>query len=140
MRRADTRRTGPKLAAGRERAAHLRFVESLERINTAIRDTQDLEEMMSNVLNTTLAVLDCDRAWLVFPCDPEAATWRAMMERTRPEYPGVLSVNLEVPVYREGAKDWRILRSTDGPASFGPGCDYPLNPWRAGGRRCPARA
>jgi diguanylate cyclase (GGDEF)-like protein/PAS domain S-box-containing protein len=129
MGRGDSSGTGAKLAATRERAAHLRFIENLERVNAAIRGTQDLEQMMSEVLDTTLAIFDCDRAWLVFPCDPEAVMWRAMMERTRPEYPGALALNREMPVSPEGAKDWRILRAADGAVSFGPGCDYPLTPW-----------
>lgn len=127
MRTRDTVQIS-ELHANRERAAHLRFVEGLERINTAIRGTQDLEDMMSAVLEALLEVFDCDRAWLIFPCDPEAATWRAMMERTRPQYPGALAAKLEVPVTPEGANDWRILRSTAEPVSFGPGCDYPLTP------------
>jgi len=49
--------------------------QSLERVNSAIRGTQDLEQMMSKVLETTLAILNCDRACLV---SPATTTWRAL--------------------------------------------------------------
>ena len=46
--------------------------------------------MTSQVLDATLSIFGCDRAWVIDPCDPEAATWRSLMERARPEYPGAL--------------------------------------------------
>ena len=39
--------------------------------------------MMGRVLELTLALLDCDRAWLLYPCDPEAPSWRVRTERVR---------------------------------------------------------
>jgi len=38
---------------------------------------------MSDVLDAALAIFDCDRAWLVYPCDPEALSHSAKMQRTR---------------------------------------------------------
>ena len=74
--------------AEEERGAHLWFLESMDRINRALQGTNDLERMMSDVLEAVLEVFACDRAWLVYPCDPQAASWRVVMERTRPEFPG----------------------------------------------------
>ena len=55
-----------------ERRAHVWFLESMDRINRAIQGTNDLERMMSEVLNAVLEVFACDRAWLIYPCDPHA--------------------------------------------------------------------
>src|SRR5262245_35291114 len=71
--------------AEEERQAHLWFLERMDQVNRAIQGTNDLEQMMSDVLDAVLAVFNCDRAWLVYPCDPEAASWRVPMEHTRPE-------------------------------------------------------
>ena len=109
-----------------ERLAHLRFVENLDRVNSAIRGTNDLEQMMTDVLDTVLSIFECDRAWLVFPCDPQAPTWRCPMERTRPEYPGAFALGLELPVDAHVAESWRTLRAANGPVTFGPGGDCPL--------------
>src|SRR5439155_20205697 len=55
-----------------ERQGRRWVLEGLERVNLAIQGTNDLEQMMSDVLDATLSIFDCDRAWLMHPCDPEA--------------------------------------------------------------------
>ena len=54
------------------REAHLSFLESMDQISRAIQKTNDLEQMMSDVLDAVISIFNCDRAWLVYPCDPEA--------------------------------------------------------------------
>ncbi len=112
--------------AEEDRLAHLRFFESLDQVNRALQGTNDLEQMMSDVLDAVLAIFGCDRAWLVFPCDPESATYRVPMERTRPEYPGALARELEVPVDPETAAVLRALGGSSEPVTFGPGLAEPL--------------
>ena len=43
------------------------------------------------------------------------------MERTKPEWPGALTLGLEVPMDPEVARIFRASRAADGPAEFGPG-------------------
>ncbi|MFZ5908916.1 MAG: PAS domain S-box protein [Chloroflexota bacterium] len=105
-----------------ERQAHLQFLESMDRVNRAIQGTNDLEQMMSGVLDIVLSIFDCDRAFLMYPLDPDASSWYSPMERTRPEYPGILALGMdEVPVDTEVARTFRIMLETDGPVKFGPG-------------------
>jgi PAS domain S-box-containing protein len=117
--------TEPKKAE-QERRANLQFFESMDRVNRAIQGTNDLEQMMSDVLDIVLSVFDCDRAFLLFPCDPEAATWTSPMERTKPEYPGVLASGLEMPMDPEVSQKLRVLLESDGAVKFGPHSDQPL--------------
>jgi PAS domain S-box-containing protein/putative nucleotidyltransferase with HDIG domain len=113
--------------AEQEHLAHMRFLESMDQVNRAIQGTNDLEQMMSDVIDVVLSIFNCDRAFLLYPCDPEAASWFSPMERTRPEYPGVLELGMnEVPVNAEVAETFRILLGADGPVRFGPGNPYPL--------------
>jgi PAS domain S-box-containing protein len=107
--------------AEEERAAHLWFLESMDRINRAMQGTNDLERMMSDVLDAALEVFDCDRAWLLYPCDPEAPSWRAVMEHTRPQFPGAFALGTDVPVTPDIADVLRALRAADGALLFGPG-------------------
>ncbi|MBI5929619.1 MAG: PAS domain S-box protein [Chloroflexi bacterium] len=104
--------------ADEERAAHLRFFEGLDRVNRTMQAITDLDQMMRDILDVLLSVFDCDRAWLVYPCDPAAATWQVPMERTRPEYPGVIPVGVELPLDQVGASVYRILRDASGPVQF----------------------
>lgn len=112
--------------AEQARLAHLRFFECMDQINRAIQGTTDLEQMMSDVLDVVLTIFDCDRAGLVYPCDPEAATWHVPMERTRPEYPGAHLLAGEIPMDADVARKQRTMLATDGPVTFGPGSAYPL--------------
>src|SRR5262249_57472815 len=97
--------------AEEERQAHLWFLESMDQVNRAIQGTNDLEQMMSDVLDAALSIFDCDRAWLVYPCDPEALLHGVKMQRTRPEFPGLFSVDLDLPVDPETADVLRTLRA-----------------------------
>lgn len=112
--------------AEKERLAHLHFLECMDRINQAIQGTNDLERMMSNVLEIMLSIFDCDRAWLVYPCDPEATSWKVPMERTRPGYPGALEMGLDVPIDPDVVKVFQTMRASSGPVTFGPESDQPL--------------
>src|SRR5207245_114683 len=78
--------------AEQERQARRWFIESMDRVNLAIQGTSDLEQMMSDVLDAALSIFDCDRAWLVCPCDQEAPSHVLKMQRTRPEFPGLFGV------------------------------------------------
>ena len=112
--------------AEQKHIANLHFFESMDRINQAMIGTKDLKQMMSNVLDIVLSTFECDRAWFVYPCDPNAATWWAPMERTRPEYPGALILNLEMPIDSEVARVYKTVLASDDPVGFGPGNEHPL--------------
>ncbi|MCL5104729.1 MAG: PAS domain S-box protein [Armatimonadetes bacterium] len=112
--------------AERERLAHLRFVESLDLVNRAMMGTNDLEQTMSDVLDVVLSVFDCDRAWLLYPSDPEATTFKVPMERTKPECPGAFELGLEIPVDAEAAEVFRAALASSSPLKFGPGYELPV--------------
>ena len=112
--------------AEEEHQAHLWFLESMDRVNRAIQGTNDLEQMMSDVLDAVLSVFECDRAWLSYPCDPQAVSAAAKMQRTRPEFPGLFAIGVDVPVDAETADLLRTVRASSGPVRFGPRSQYPL--------------
>ncbi len=112
--------------AEEERQAHLSFLESMDRVNRAIQGTNDLEQMMSDVLDAVLSVFNCDRSWLVYPCDPDAASWKVSMEHTRPKFPGAFALGLDLPVDPEIAKAFQTVRASSNPVRFGPALEHPL--------------
>ncbi|MEJ2705172.1 MAG: PAS domain S-box protein, partial [Sedimentisphaerales bacterium] len=114
-----------RVVAEQERLAHVRFLESMARIDRAIRGTNRLEEMMSNVLGEVLDILECDRAFFVYPCDPDSPTWSVPMERTRPQHPGI-APSTKMRTEDETAEVMRILLAADGPVKFGPGSEHLL--------------
>ncbi len=106
--------------AEEEHLAHLRFLENMELIDKAIRPATDLEQMLRDVIETVFSIFDCDRAWLLYPCDPHAPSFRVPMETTRPEYPGALALNLEVPMSAPMAEDCQMALDSQEPVMSGP--------------------
>jgi PAS domain S-box-containing protein len=98
----------------------------MDQVNRAIQGTNDLEQMMSDMLDAMLSIFNCDRAWLVYPCDPEAASWKVPMEHARPEFPGLFVLGLDLPVDPEIAKVFQTVRASSAPVRFGPGSEHPL--------------
>ena len=47
-----------------EHREHVRFLESMDRVNRAIQGTSNLEQMMNDVLDAVLSIFECDRAVL----------------------------------------------------------------------------
>jgi two-component system, cell cycle sensor histidine kinase and response regulator CckA len=103
-----------------EHLSHLRFLEGLERIDRVIRQADSLERMLTDVLDTALSLFESDRAWLIYPCDPEAASWRVPMERTRAECPGALAIGVDLPTTPEVRQYFLEALNSDGPIIHDP--------------------
>jgi PAS domain S-box-containing protein len=112
--------------AEEERKAHLWSLESMDRVNRAMQGADDLETMLSDVLDTVLSIFECDRAWLVYPCDPSAPSWRPVMEHTRADFPGAFALGSDIPMAAEIAEVFEAVRASAGAVRFGPGAEHPL--------------
>ncbi len=113
--------------AERERMATLKYFESMEKVNQAIQSSgNDLDLALHNVLDVCLSVFECDRAFLLHPCDPKAPSWSVPMERTRPQYPGHLSTGTMIPNNDAFTDVFDILLSTSDPVAFAPGSSHPF--------------
>ena len=102
----------------------LNFFASMDRINLAIHENEDFEQTLSGVLDVVLSIFDCDRAFLIYPCDLSAPTWRVPMERMRPEYPGVATLGLDIAMDPLALDVFRRVLTFDGPVTFGPGPEH----------------
>jgi signal transduction histidine kinase/PAS domain-containing protein len=112
--------------AEEERRAQLWFFESMDSINRAIQRTNDLEQMLGAVLDVVVAIFDCDRAWLIYPCDPEVDAHRVRMERTQPEYIGAFGLDAEIPNDPEVAGLIRAVLTSGNPVRFDPASGHAL--------------
>ena len=114
--------------AEQENQAHLYFLECLDQVNRAIQGTNNLEQMMSDVLAAILSCFDCDRAWLVYPCDPQSATWSVPMEQTTSEYPGGMKPGAEYPMFPHMAETMNTFLSSNEPVTFQVDIESPDSP------------
>ncbi len=113
--------------AERDRQANLKSLESMDKINRAIQGASGVDNIMREVLNATLSIFDCDRAWLFYPCDPDAPAFRVPMEVTKHEYPGAGILNDDVPLPPDMAQNLREALESTGPITFVAGTERPVN-------------
>ncbi len=107
-------------AAEKRHLEHLRFLENMERIDRAVLQSKDLENMLEKVIQVTFDIFQCDRAWLLFPCNPDAPSFRIPMESNNPQYPGAKLLNLDVPMTQPMADDCRAALNSEAPVTFDP--------------------
>ncbi|MBF0526662.1 MAG: PAS domain S-box protein [Deltaproteobacteria bacterium] len=107
--------------------AHLHFLENLGRIDRAIRQAGNVEQMLWDVIKTVYSIFDCDRVWLFYPGDPDAPTFRVPVEYTRPEYPGAAALNMELPMGPGMAQDIRDGLASENPITYTLGTERPVN-------------
>jgi PAS domain S-box-containing protein len=112
--------------AEKEHRAQLRFLESMDAIDRVIQGTSDLEQMMSDFLDVVLVIFGCDRAWLIYPCDPEADSRQVRIERTRPEYIGTFRLDADIPNEPGDSSIFRTVLAANGPVRLDPESDYAL--------------
>jgi len=111
--------------------AQMWFLESLDRVDRAIQGRNDLDQMMGGVLDVVLSTFRCDRAWLVYPCDPDGfvrgldeVPHRLRVERCRPEYEGARTSHAAIPNDPEVAAVSRAALESNGPVRFDPESDH----------------
>ncbi len=108
----------------RERLANLKYFESMDKVNRAIQGSDQPEKIMKDLLDVVLSIFECDRAFLMYPCDPEAQSWTVPVESNRPECAGACEENLTIDMDSRVAETARILLASEGPVIFGPGGRY----------------
>ncbi len=106
---------------------HIHFLENLEKINKVIKSSTDMNQIMHNVIETVFQVFECDRTWLLYPCDPNAPSCSIPVESYRPEYPGAKALDLTIPMTPPLQGDMMDALNADGPVSFGPGNEKPMS-------------
>jgi signal transduction histidine kinase len=116
-----------------EHHAQMWFLENLDRIDRTIQGASDLYHMMGAVLDVVLATFRCDRAWLIYPCDPETfnpgapdVLHRVRTERTQPEYSGASATGAGISNDPKIADVSRVALASSGPVRFDPESDRAL--------------
>ncbi|NKE71776.1 GAF domain-containing hybrid sensor histidine kinase/response regulator [Candidatus Manganitrophus noduliformans] len=110
------------------RRATLAYISAMQQISEIIEQTNDVEEMITRVIERIRQIFKADRAWLLYPCDPDAPTWRVPVESTVPEYPGAFAKNVEIPFDPVAQEICRASLEQAVPVTYGPDRPIPGNP------------
>lgn len=104
----------------KQKAAQNRLyqLEQLESLNQVIHNETHLEAGLQKILETVKNIFQSDRAWLLYPCDPEAESWHVPMEVSDPDYPGAFLMNKKVDMTQDVRKSFTEILAADGPVTY----------------------
>ena len=102
--------------------SHICFLESLEKIDKVLRQSQSESEFFNQVLESLLDIFKCDRVMVVHPCDPSSRIWKVRYTKEVPEYSTNRPQSFEVPMTDNSSSlIWGLLKTGK------PMCMYPLS-------------
>lgn len=82
----------------KQQQAHVHYLKSLDHVERALHQPPEIEKGMEHALQALLETFHCSRAWLLYPCNPDASTWSVPFERTVDEFPSTLTTEGSYPV------------------------------------------
>ncbi|OGR21099.1 MAG: hypothetical protein A3J85_01875 [Desulfobacula sp. RIFOXYA12_FULL_46_16] len=89
-----------------------------DRINKIIINSEDMEKMLNDILDSMLDIFNCDRAWILFPCDPEAESYSLPFMRHRPDWPQ--KVGYSVKITEEARELLKEILTSEDPIVYDP--------------------
>ena len=97
-----------------ERLNSIKLLQNLDRINTAIQKSTDLEKVLFDVLDIVLELFNCHRVYFIYPCNPNSKNWKVPIERTAPGYPGINTEKGPFPMIPGIAEAFNMMLKTRG--------------------------
>jgi hypothetical protein len=104
--------------AGLDPRTRQQHFEHLARVGAIMSRHSNVDAVIAAVLDELLEIFGSDRAWFLYPCDPEAPAWQVPMEKTRPEFPGAFAEGQEVPMDAGVASQLREMLGAHGPRVY----------------------
>ena len=91
-----------------------RILFAMEEIETIINFQSNGDDVLDQILEKMLVLFSCDRAWLLYPCNPDLPTFKVTYEKTTPLFPGAKALNEVVPMTSDMAASCNRARSNRG--------------------------
>uniref|UniRef100_UPI0035934BD3 hypothetical protein n=1 Tax=Thiocapsa sp. TaxID=2024551 RepID=UPI0035934BD3 len=95
--RAEHERRQRDIAAAAAESRH-RLVSGLEQLSAAMTAAFDPQTVLDDLLRIVQDLLRVDRAWLLYPCEPDATEVRMLAEAAVPGCPGEPLFDRTVPM------------------------------------------
>ncbi|TLS68650.1 PAS domain S-box protein [Mariprofundus erugo] len=110
--------------AENERIAYIDMLEGLQSVSDAINSPDPADKVIDRAISIVREIFSADRAWLLFPCDPDSDTWEVPVESTTPEYPGALSLKKRFPASDISTRIFNELLDSKHPLTYAPIPDW----------------
>lgn len=99
----------------------------LERfIQQSSRKHPENKSAFSAILRKFLDYFLCDRAWVLYPCDPDSPFWGIPFEETRYAWPGANNYGIDIPMKPDEKKLFIMALETPDAIAFGSSHKYPI--------------
>ena len=99
---------------------HLQFVRNMELVDSVIQKSDDVEVMLQKAIETVHQIYRSNRAWLLFPCNPDARACRVLVESCDAAYPGLNRLGRDVAMEPAIAEGFRVILAQDNPVVSDP--------------------
>lgn len=97
---------------------HHQYLKNLLRVSNILSDSSNLDDTLTKLMDELLDIFQTDRAWLLYPCDPNAESWSVPVEATNTAYPGAFSTGEQVPVDEETLSIFNEVFTSTGPVVY----------------------
>ncbi|MEH6651357.1 MAG: EAL domain-containing protein [Motiliproteus sp.] len=104
----------------------LRTLDVLDRITQISLKGEGLDAVLNEVLELILDTFNADRAWFLYPCDPEADSWKVPFERTRPQWPGLLELGTDIAMEPDVSQLFEGLLTRDNSRQYSANGDHQI--------------
>ncbi len=105
-------------ATGASSAYQLRYLKVMEEVSRVSIAAQSVAELLDGVVPIILQVFAADRAWFLFPCDPQAPSWSLPAEACVSDWPGLSAQQARVPIEAETADSFRIMLASNAAVQY----------------------
>jgi len=122
LQRLENLRLTERLAGAQDEFSdrrQLKYLENTALIDRAVRQTTDLDEMMNSLMDVLRAIFKCDQAWLLYPCDPNAPSWRLPFRSTTPRHPIHFGPEDDLPSTSDLEENCRLALKSIEPVPLG---------------------
>ena len=87
-------------------------------IHNIINSSSKSNIIVRKTLITFMNLIQCDRAWLLYPCNPYAETYRIPIECARPHWPGAKVDGIDIPVDSHARDTFLLALKENKPVCF----------------------
>ena len=92
--------------------------ENMQKMARAIGESFDPDVLLGNVVACLREIFSADRAWLLYPCDPDAKAWTVPVESCSPNYPGLFETGESIPLDDDSRSMIRQILEAEGPVAY----------------------
>ena len=109
-----------RLKAQQKLQANLEYLQQLDAISKTLAISNKPDERILDTLKLVLELFDADRAWLLYPNDPESVSYQIPLEATHPDYPGAYESSAILPMNPLVSEMMTTVLTDDHPIAFEP--------------------